>query len=291
MNFILDILKGIVIGIANIIPGVSGGTMMVSMGIFDNIIFCITHIFKQFKKSITLLAPYLIGMLIGIGAGAIVLKAMFANYPLQTNTLFIGLILGGLPAIVKNLDKTKINAIGLGFGILFFALAILLQFASGGVQKVILPSIANAIIMLALGGIASATMVIPGVSGSMVLKILGYYEAVLNSLVNLMKGFSSLNIGMIANELAILLPFALGVVLGIFFVSKLLEYLLKKYFTKTYCAILGLVLSSPVVILMGVGLQGINFVSIITSVLTFVIGFFIAHKLSGDSKSELKANN
>ncbi|MBQ8136361.1 MAG: DUF368 domain-containing protein, partial [Clostridia bacterium] len=63
---LLDVLKGVVIGVANIIPGVSGGTMMVSMGIYDTLIHCITHLFKEFKKSILTLLPYIIGMGIGI---------------------------------------------------------------------------------------------------------------------------------------------------------------------------------------------------------------------------------
>ena len=66
MKYLIDILKGVVIGVANAIPGVSGGTMMVSMGIYDDIIYCITHLFKQFKKSVLMLLPYFIGMAVGI---------------------------------------------------------------------------------------------------------------------------------------------------------------------------------------------------------------------------------
>ena len=65
-NLINQLLRGIVIGVANIIPGVSGGTMMVSMGIYDTLIHCITHLFKEFKKSILTLLPYIIGMVVGI---------------------------------------------------------------------------------------------------------------------------------------------------------------------------------------------------------------------------------
>lgn len=61
MKFVLEVLRGMVIGLANIIPGVSGGTMMVSMGIYDTLIHCITHLFKEFKKSVMTLLPYAIG--------------------------------------------------------------------------------------------------------------------------------------------------------------------------------------------------------------------------------------
>ena len=67
MKFVLEMLRGMVIGLANIIPGVSGGTMMVSMGIYDTLIHCITHLFKEFKKSILTLLPYAVGMVLAIG--------------------------------------------------------------------------------------------------------------------------------------------------------------------------------------------------------------------------------
>ena len=107
MKFVLEVLRGMVIGLANIIPGVSGGTMMVSMGIYDTLIHCITHLFKEFKKSVMTLLPYAIGMAVAIGALSFALKWAFANYALPTNTLFIGLILGGLPAILRQVKGKK----------------------------------------------------------------------------------------------------------------------------------------------------------------------------------------
>ena len=96
MKWFLDVLKGMVIGLANVIPGVSGGTMMVSMGIYDTLIWCINNLFKKFKKCIVTLLPYGIGMILAIALGAIGLKIAFAEFPLPTNALFIGLILGSL---------------------------------------------------------------------------------------------------------------------------------------------------------------------------------------------------
>ena len=99
-----DILKGMVIGIANIIPGVSGGTMMVTMGIYDKLIHAITHLFSEFKKSIKFVLPIAIGMVIGIVGLAFIIEKAFDVFPIQTNLFFIGLILGGLPMIY---DKVK----------------------------------------------------------------------------------------------------------------------------------------------------------------------------------------
>lgn len=105
------ILKGVMMGVANIIPGVSGGTMAVSMGIYDKMIHAATHLFSEFKKSMKILIPIVIGMGIGIVVLARIIEYMFAHIPFQTNLLFIGLIIGGLPAIA---GKVKGKTIRLG---------------------------------------------------------------------------------------------------------------------------------------------------------------------------------
>ena len=99
---IKSVLKGMVIGIANIVPGVSGGTMMVSMGIYDKLIHCITHLFSEFKKSVLFLLPIAVGMVAAIAASSFGLTYLFEHFPIQTNLLFVGLILGGLPAIGRD---------------------------------------------------------------------------------------------------------------------------------------------------------------------------------------------
>ena len=106
---IKSILKGMVIGVANIVPGVSGGTMAVSMGIYDKLIHCVTHILKEFKKSIKFLIPIGIGMVLALVGLSFVIEAAFEHFPAQTNLLFIGLIVGGLPAITKKIKGQKIR--------------------------------------------------------------------------------------------------------------------------------------------------------------------------------------
>ena len=180
LKLVNQILRGVVIGVANIIPGVSGGTMMVSMGIYDTLIYCITHLFSEFKKSVLTLLPYLIGMLLGIFALASVLTWCFTYYPLPTSTCFIGLILGGLAPLIHKIDKKRMNAWAVLVFVLFFALIIGMALSNpaemdGRLQA----SPLEMLTLLAMGAIASATMLIPGVSGSMVLMLLGYYRPVL----------------------------------------------------------------------------------------------------------------
>lgn len=286
MQLLNQILRGIVIGVANIIPGVSGGTMMVSMGIYDTLIHCITHLFKEFRKSIMTLLPYGIGMVVGIVGLASVLDWSFENFMLPTSTAFIGLILGGLSPLVAKVNFKKLDPVAVLLFIAFFALIIFmgLQQETTDTGAALAIDVWQFLILIVMGCIASATMIIPGVSGSMVLMLLGYYHPVLNALSSLKDAVFALDFAAMATPVLTLLPFGIGIVLGIFGVAKAIEWLLARFEMYTYCSVLGLVLASPVAILMGVGADAVNPVMVIVSVVTFALGFVAAWLLARGSK-------
>ena len=287
-SLINQILRGVVIGVANIIPGVSGGTMMVSMGIYDTLIHCITHLFKEFKKSVKTLLPYAVGMLAGILALASVINWGLENHPLPTNTLFIGLILGGLGPLLKKVDRKKINLAAVIAFIALFALIIWMGIQrkdSIQNQESIEMNAVQMLILVFIGMIASATMIIPGVSGSLVLMLLGYYKPVVNALSTVKDGLISMNLSLLGQPLMMLLPFLLGIVLGIFGVAKLIEWLTSRFPTPTYRGVLGLVLASPVSLLIQTDLTGAGAVTILVSALTLAAGFAGAYLLARGSKS------
>ena len=277
MKFFIDILKGMVIGLANIIPGVSGGTMMVSMGIYDKLIYSVTHLFKQPVKSIKTLLPYFIGMAIGIGGLAFAIDAMFKHIPFQTCMLFIGLILGGVPILTGHLKGVRFNLSHAVVFLIFFGSIILLQVFGGKGSDVALTVTPFSLFKLLLVGVvAAATMVIPGVSGSMMLMTMGYYRPVIGSVKDLITALVAFDVPKIIHICIIMIPFGIGVVVGIFAVAKLIEMLMDKYEALTYCGIMGLVVASPVVILMSVPLAGMSVVTVLTGVVTFVVGVVIA---------------
>lgn len=287
MKLINQILRGVVIGIANIIPGVSGGTMMVSMGIYDTLIHCITHLFSEFKKSVKTLLPYAIGMLIGIMALASLLSFLFERYPLPTNTAFIGLILGGLAPLLRKIERKKVNPVAVIVFIVFFAVVIWMALAGPrqNAESVEI-NIGTILILVVMGAIASATMIIPGVSGSMMLMLLGYYTPVLNALNALKTAIFSANLAAMGAPLAVLLPFVVGVALGIFGIAKLIEWFIARFPTPTYCGVLGLVLASPVAILIRTNMTLVSVWTVTAAVATFVIGFIAARLLEkGSAKS------
>lgn len=277
MNLFKDILRGVVIGIANAIPGVSGGTMMVSMGIYDKLIYSVTHLFKQPVKSIKTLLPYFIGMAIGIVGLAFAIVAMFEHIPFQTCMLFIGLILGGVPILTGHLKGVRFNLSHAVVFLIFFGSIILLQIFGGQGSDVALTVTPISLFKLVLVGIvAAATMVIPGVSGSMMLMTMGYYYPVIGSVKDFITALVAFDAPKIIHICMILIPFGIGVVVGIFAVAKLIEMLMDKYEALTYCCIMGLVVASPVVILMSAPLAGMSVVTVLTGAVTFVVGVVIA---------------
>lgn len=285
MNIIKELLKGILIGVANIIPGVSGGTMAVSMGIYDKMISAVSNLFTDFKKSMRILIPIFLGAGLGIAVLSFVIEYFFKNYPIQTNFLFIGLIVGGLPMIIKKVKGVKIKASGYIAFLAFLIIVVVFPIIGGkeGAQVVLSVDPVSMAKLFAIGIVASATMVIPGVSGSMMLMLLGYYTPIIEQISGFIKALAAFDVPALLNGLGILIPFGIGVVLGIFAIAKLIEIILKKAPTVAYCAIIGLIVGSPVAILYMSDLSSISIVSVLVGIVTFVIGCMIALKLGNDT--------
>lgn len=278
MNIIKDILRGVLIGIANIIPGVSGGTMAVSMGVYDKIIGSITGLFKNFKKSILYLLPLAIGMVLGICGLSFIIKFTLENYPFQTSTLFIGLILGGLPALFSKVKGAKINVGHIVVFVIFFALVVGMAVANGAGDSAtdITVNVINIIKLFLVGIVASATMIIPGVSGSLVMMILGFYNIIVSNISIFIENLVTFNIPGLLHGLGIFIPFGVGILVGIGVVAKAMEWLFAKKPILTYSAIFGLVIASPIAILFKIGIAGLTFGGSIIAIITFAIGFCVA---------------
>ncbi|MDD3205695.1 MAG: DUF368 domain-containing protein [Lachnospiraceae bacterium] len=279
-----ELLKGAVIGVANIIPGVSGGTMAVTLGIYDKLIHAVTHIIKEFKESMKVIIPIVFGAVIGIGGLSFVIKFLFANFPVQTNFLFIGLIIGGLPIILNRLKATgkKVNAGNAVAAVVFFVVVVGMASigeAEGNAADVTL-NFVNILKLFVVGVIASGTMIIPGVSGSMVLMIMGYYNTIIDTITLFIKSALSFDVPGVMQGVGVLMPFGIGILVGIAVIAKLIELVFDKAPNYAYCAILGLIIASPIAIIMLSDLAAYNVISVLTGVVTFAVGFLIARKLA-----------
>ena len=278
---IKNILKGMVMGVANIIPGVSGGTMAVSMGIYDKLIHSVTHLLKEFKESMKFLIPIFLGIGIALVGLSFIIEPAFEYFPLQTNCLFIGLIVGGLPAVIKKLKGKGIKLSYIIPFLVFFAVVVGMA-AMGereGAAADLSFSFGSVIMLFVVGIIASATMVIPGVSGSMMLLLMGYYNPIVAAIKNFVTALAAFDMNGILQGCGILVPMGLGIVMGIILIAKLIEIIFEKFPIQAYWAIIGLIVASPFAIFLLGEVGTVTVVSVLVSVVTFAVGFVIAMKL------------
>ena len=275
------ILQGMAVGIANIIPGVSGGTKMVAMGLYDKLIHPITHLKSEFKNALKLLIP----IFAGAGIAVIVLSRIFefllANHPIPTNFAFCGLIAGSLPFIFKKVEGKKVTIGKIIPLLVFFAIVILMAVMgdASGADADVSFTLINVIKLLGVGVIAAATMVVPGVSGSMMLMLLGYYDVVLATINDFIDALLAFDIAGIMVAVGVLAPFGIGVVVGIFVIAKIIEFIFSKAETHAYYAIIGLIVASPIAIILQTDWSKFSVLTLIISILTFVAGWFVASKL------------
>lgn len=272
---LLFIIKGFFFGLANIIPGVSGGTIAITMGIYEDMISSISGFFKNPKKSIMYLMPIGIGAVLSILLMSKVISFCLEKFPAPTNLFFIGLIVGGIPLLTRKVKDAKFNPVNAFLLLLTFSIIMFMTFSDGGGSNIDLTTITfgKIILLFVIGMIAAGCMVIPGISGSFVLMLLGAYKPII-SVIGDLTNFS--NFG---HNMAILIPFGIGVVVGIIGIAKILEYLFSKYEVSTYYAILGFIVASIIVLAVTVVGAHASVIEILFGVVLFAIGSIVGYKL------------
>lgn len=266
---LLLFLKGIIIGVANIMPGVSGGTLAVVLGIYDKLIEGIGNFFTaSFKKKteyLKFLLPILLGAITGILIFAKVLQYLYINFPLATGLGFMLLIIPSIPLIIKDEKLNKENIIAFLLGA-FLTLAFILLGVKYGIKSdnlgtLSLFSLTYGIKLLFSGIVAAGAMIIPGISGSLLLLMIGEYYNILFSinsavknLIIFLKGDSNLSFLQLVKEPEFLnlYCFSVGIVLGIIGFSKFIDFMLKKKRAVTLFFIDGIVVLSLLQILMNI---------------------------------------
>ena len=237
-NFFLDSAKGAAIGVAMIIPGVSGGTLAVLLNVYDRLISAISNLLKDFKNSIKVLLPIVLGAVVAVVAAYFPLKFALSHAPFPTVMLFAGLMLGSCPKTIKDGMKNgfkKLDVLSVALPLLLIIGICFIPNLGSADLSATMP-VYGYFLLILIGALASCALVVPGVSGSMLLLILGYYNEILDT-VSLLKtdfGHSAL----------VLLTFAVGLILGFFSIAKLMKLLLSKFPRATNWAIIGFVVGS-----------------------------------------------
>lgn len=234
MKTIKTFLAGFFIGVANVIPGVSGGTMAVVFGVYEMMVEVLSLNFKRLKDYFIPLVILFLGIVTGILGFAQIMGFLLENYSELTYTVFVGIILGSFPLIAKLShikERNVVNLLGLVITALLVTLMIMFQDRTVGEINVEVLSVGKIIGLLVASSLSTITMIIPGVSGSMLLVMIGYYTAIFSYIIR----------GLVFPHLIIVL---IGMVVGLVLGSKLMSLLLKKHSKFIYHVILGLIIGS-----------------------------------------------
>lgn len=260
-----NIYRGLLMGASDIIPGVSGGTIAVLLGIYDRLIAAINGIFsKDWKKQLSFLIP----LAIGVGAALLllsnVIEWLFEHYTGPTNFFFLGLIIGIIPYLFHQADAKhnfkKGHIVLLIIGAILIGMMVFLHADEGAI--IANKTMSTYILLFFSGFIASAAMILPGISGSFMLLVIGVYSTIISAISNF--------------HLDILAVTGVGIVLGIITMSKVINFFLKNYRTATFAIIIGAVIGSIVVIFPG---WPSSTSYLLLSVVTFAVGLLVAYVL------------
>ncbi|MCP4097901.1 MAG: DUF368 domain-containing protein [Planctomycetaceae bacterium] len=240
-----SVFGGFLMGLANLVPGISGGTMLLASGIYPAFIDALADLtrFRFRVRSILVMSAVVASAGIGILLLAGTLKELVVHQRWVMYSIFIGLTLGGVPIVWKLARPASPVLIGSAL-LSFFAMVILAILQSNG----IVGQSSSNVLMLSIAGLAGASaMILPGLSGGYLLLLLGQYVPILGAIDQFKDALSSRDLAAAASPgLSVLLPVGLGVVAGVLLVGNLLEWLLRKYQKATLGMLLGLLLGSTV---------------------------------------------
>lgn len=267
---IKNFFKGIIIGIAKIIPGLSGAVLMISFNLYDKAIESITNFFNNPKENFKFLLNLSLGIIIGIICFSNILNYLITNYYSYTTSLFVGLILGGIPILINNTNKDKKDYTLI---IISFTIMTIISSLSSTNNYVVKNNYKDLIIYFIAGLLEATGTVLPGISSTALLMLLGVYKIFLTTIGNIY------SIENIIKNLTFLIPFSLGLTIGIILLTILVNYLFKNHKETTYSLIIGIALSSVCSIVISI-IKSINNITILPiCLLIFLIGYNITKRL------------
>jgi len=287
LNFFVLLIKGIAIGVANVVPGVSGSTLAVIFRVYDRLIESINCLFTDMKKSLKFLIPFGIGMVIGIlGLGSL-LDFFIINFSLQAGAFIAGLMAGSIPfihklAISQNGKKMHYYIVALIAAIVIIVLSLFVPTPEiyTGAEF----SVGLVILLFVAGFLGAAAMIIPGVSGAMVLMLLGVLPIAMHT-ITLIREYlmTPFDFGLLPPILLVLVPVGIGLIVGILLTSRLIANLLKNHHSITYFIILGLIFGTIFAVFNNDSTYqshaAITLPLVVFAVIAFIVGAVISLKL------------
>ena len=273
MSFIYLFLIGILIGTAMIIPGVSGAVIAVIFGVYDKLIASLTNLFKDFKKNMLFLSVLGSGILVGAIWFSNIMMFLYEKCEAATKLSFIGLILGGVPFLIGEVRKNKEEKINIKILFITLLFSLTLWYFSKNLINLTInfnnsSKVINFLLLFLAGFIYSVGKVIPGISSSFLLIIIGMYEFVLSVMAN--------PVNALITSFDKILPFILGLVFGVIVLLKLMNFLLDKKFGLTYSIIIGFVIGSVPALIPKFSFN----LEFITGIIVMIVSFVLSYKLT-----------
>ncbi|MEI3605333.1 DUF368 domain-containing protein [Pseudogracilibacillus sp. SE30717A] len=259
-----NIYRGMAMGVSDVVPGVSGGTIAVLLGFYNQLIAAINGLFtREWKKHLGFLIPLGIGMALAIFSFSRLMDWLLNYYEQPTYYFFIGLIIGILPYLFRESDarnKFKWQHVLLLFVGIFLISRLNISPDEGAI--ITDRSFSIYLLLFFSGFIASAAMILPGISGSLVLVVIGVYKTVINAVSTF--------------DFTVIIIVGIGIALGIITMSKVIHYFLRNYQTATFALIIGLVIGSVFVIFPG---WTSNVTQLTLCIVLFALGLIVAYVL------------
>ena len=267
LSWISKMIKGIVIALGFILPGISGGVLAAILGIYERMIRFLAHPFKQLKEDVLYFLPVAIGMLLGIGLFSYPIEYLLEHYQVYVLWSFAGAIIGTVPSLVKEAnrdsEREKIDLIW------FWTTFIVSGIALYGLNFVVGSLSASFLTFILAGSLLALGILVPGLSPSNLLLILGLYAPMLT-------GFKSFDL------FGTFLPIGIGAVLTLIAFSKFMDYALRVYHSRVYHFIIAIVLSSTLLILLpnagnpeSISYAGLSIVSYVIIAFFFALGIWL----------------
>ena len=258
----INFLKGIVVGIGGIAPGLSGSVLLVILGLYQKTISAIGTLFKEFKKNVKFLLPLVLGFGVGVVIFSKIVDFLLNSYEMYTRFAFLGLVLGTIPLFYKEVKKE-------GFSkkyYIFMAVSFIIGLSIFFFNQNLFPAITNPNIIQSvfLGVAVAGSSIVPGVDSAVILSSLGLYELYVSSIANF--------------DLAVLIPAGFGLVIGVLSISFIMNKLISKFYTGTFSIIFGLFLSIIPNVLNESCVIGFN-VNTLISFMILIIGFTVSYFL------------
>ncbi len=241
MNHLTKIIKGSLVGMGSILPGVSGSMIAAIFNIYQSLVNALNDFTKHPFKAIKSVWHYIVGIIIGLFLGFFVIKLFLDIAPLPITLLFIGFILGAIPSIIQRIKVTKTK----WHHFLVIVISMMIMLLMAFIQENTAAGNQEYLIVFIIGMITAVALIIPGLSGATMLMALGFYQKLLDLISDLLRGIALLDFSLLLNKIPLFLLLVLGVIIGLIIMGKVMFVLLQKYQKHFYMAVLGIVIVSP----------------------------------------------